>query len=317
MTARRVLVTGGSGFVGQWACHRFLDAGYTVFAGTIGQKTGPAVLSDEQRSAVRWLQLDTASDDAVARALQDAAPDWVLHLAAMAFPPDAAAAPTKAFEVNAFGALRIIHQLAEAGAKQVRVLVIGSAEQYGAPPSVTPVPESTAQVPLSIYAASKAAQELISLQAGKLIGVATICTRSFNHSGFGHGPQYLLPSLVARVAALPKKGGQLRLGNGTPVRDYLHVADTVAAYEALLDRGQAGEAYNVSSGRGVTVQSIAERLLKRLEVDAEIASDPALVRSVDVPYLVGDNAKLRAATGWQPRLSLDDMFDDLIHATTR
>jgi GDP-4-dehydro-6-deoxy-D-mannose reductase len=127
----------------------------------------------------------------------------------------------------------------------------------------------------------------------------------------------LFPALVERAKALPPKGGAYTLGNGTPVRDYLHVKDVVAAYAALLERGGTAEAYNVSSGSGISVRAIAERVLKHTGRTAEIASDPALVRPVDVPILIGDNAKLRAATGWSPRYTVDDIIDDLIHATTR
>jgi GDP-4-dehydro-6-deoxy-D-mannose reductase len=295
-----------------------LDRGYAVFGGTIDQATGPAVLTASQRAAVQWLPMDTGSDDAVARALDASSPDYVVHLAAMAFPQDAAAAPTKAFDVNAFGVFRLLHRLAAVGARGTRVLVVGSAEQYGSHEAGEyPLLESAAQVPATVYAASKAAQELMALQMARAEGMQVVCTRSFNHSGFGHGPQYLLPALVERGQGLRTSGGAMRLGNTTPVRDYLHVADVTAAYEALLDRGQAGEVYNVSSGKGNSVREIAERVLKRLGITAEISSDPALVRAHDWPMNVGNSAKLRAATGWVPQHTLDDIIDDLIHAKAR
>jgi GDP-4-dehydro-6-deoxy-D-mannose reductase len=318
MSPRRILITGGSGFVGQWLCRHYLAQGDTVFAGTVGDATGPAVLTDAQRGAVQWLPMDTTSDDQVARALERAAPDRVAHLAAMAFSPDATQSPAKAFEVNALGALRLLTQLARTGAQRLRVLIIGSAEQYGAnSAAVTPVPETVPLAPLTVYAAAKATQELIALQAARSTAAAVVCTRSFNHSGFGHGPRYLLPTLVSRARGLPSTGGALQLGNTTPVRDYLHVADVVAAYAVLLEQGTPGEVYNVSSGTGIAVHDIAERVLKRLRMSAAITSDPALTRPVDVPILIGDNAKLKAATGWAPRYTVDDIIDDLIHGTTR
>jgi len=318
MPSRRVLITGGSGFVGQWLCRRLLGRGDTVFAGTFGAFRGPDVLLDAQRAEVTWLPLDAGSDSDIARALDVAAPDAVVHLAGIAFAADAAAAPANAFEVNALGAFRLLHALSAAGASRVRVLIVGSAEQYGSHPAIgQPLAESTPQSPLSVYAASKAAQELIALQMARSSGLAVVCTRSFNHSGFGQSPQFLFPSLVTRAQALPPRGGALRLGNETPVRDYLHVADVAAAYDALLERGLPGEVYNVSSGQGVTVRGVADRVLMRLGIAAEISNDAALMRPVDVASLVGDNSKLRAATGWAPTHTLDDIIDDLIHAKTR
>ena len=318
MSPRRILITGGSGFVGQWMCRHYLEQGDVVFAGTVDQATGPRVLPDEQRRAVTWLALDSTSDEQVARAIDQSTPDLVVHLAAMAFAPDANQSPARAFEVNALGAMRLLSRLGRAGGKAVRVLVVGSAEQYGAnSAAITPVPETVALAPLTVYAASKATQELIALQTARSTGLHVVCTRSFNHSGFGHGPQYLFPALVERARALPPQGGVMRMGNGTPVRDYLHVRDVVAAYAALLEKGKAAEVYNVSSGVGVTVDEIAARVLKRLGRTASISTDPALTRPVDVPILVGDSGKLRTTTGWSPRNTVDDIIDDLIHAATR
>jgi GDP-4-dehydro-6-deoxy-D-mannose reductase len=91
----------------------------------------------------------------------------------------------------------------------------------------------------------------------------------------------------------------------------------VNAYLALMERGIPGEAYNVSSGEGTSVRALAESVLQRVGVSAEISSDPALSRPVDVPVLIGSNTKLRRATGWAPRHTREDIIDDLIHAATR
>ena len=132
-----------------------------------------------------------------------------------------------------------------------------------------------------------------------------------------HGGHFLLPGIVARAMSLPATGGRLAIGNGEIVRDFLHVADVVEAYLALLARGSAGEAYNVCSGEGTSVRLLAAAVLQRLGVTADISSDAGLMRAVDVPVLVGSNRKLRGATGWTPSRTRDDIIDDLIHAATR
>jgi GDP-4-dehydro-6-deoxy-D-mannose reductase len=310
---QRVLITGGSGFVGQWLSRALLDRGWAVFAGTTsGPPTSPVLTADE-KEAVCWTTLDVLSDSSIRAALDRSAPHCIVHLAGIAFAPEANASPVRTFEVNALGALRLLSALTPK--QSVRVLVVGSAEEYGKQDATAyPIGESAPLRPLTPYAVAKAAQELIALQAFLTAGMDIVCTRSFNHSGVGHGSNYLLPTLVRRARELPGSGGTLRIGNGAVVRDYLHVADVVAAYLLLLEKGTAGEVYNVCGGQGITVKSLAERVLKRVGVSADISSDTALLRSIDVPILVGDNTKLRQATGWTPKRSIDDIIDDLIHA---
>ncbi|MGH7638165.1 MAG: GDP-mannose 4,6-dehydratase [Gemmatimonadaceae bacterium] len=311
--SRRVLITGGAGFVGQWLSRAMLQRGWKVFAGTVDGPPSGAVLSDEEKRAVCWTPLDVVSDESVAAAVSLSSPDWVVHLAGIAFAPEANASPVRAFEINALGAMRLLGALQGSAA---RVLVVGSAEEYGAQEASSyPISESAALRPLTPYAAAKAAQELIALQIQRSAGLDVICTRSFNHSGVGHGDRYLVPTLVRRVRELPRAGGALRIGNGDVIRDYSHVADVVNAYLLLLERGKQGEVYNVCSGKGMRVREIAERVLKRAGVSAEISSDTALLRPIDVPILIGENSKLRA-TGWEPTRTIDDIIDDLIHAAT-
>ncbi len=317
--AQRVLITGGAGFVGQWLARALLEQGRSVFAGTRRGPPNHSVLSETETRAICWTPLNVLSDESIRQALEASAPDQVVHLAGIAFAPEANAAPERAFEINALGALRVLNALGRARA-MARTLVVGSAEEYGAQDaSAYPIDENATLRPLTPYAVAKAAQELIALQAFRAHGMPVVCTRSFNHSGVGHGDNYLLPTLVRRVGELARRGGQgaLRIGNGAVVRDYLHVADVVNAYILLLERGQSGEVYNVSSGRGTSVNELAGRVLKRAGVIADISTDSTLLRPIDVPILVGDNTKLRNATGWAPTRSIDDIIDDLIHATPR
>jgi len=315
---RRVLITGGNGFVGQWLTRAMLQRGWAVFSGVIDWPPRTSLLTAEERTAVKFVMLDIRSDEEIARSLDISQPDYVVHLAGIAFAPEANASPVRAFEINALGVMRLLNRLAAAGATNKRILVIGSAEEYGQQaPEAYPLTETAALRPVTPYAVAKAAQEMIALQHFRATGTDVVCTRSFNHSGVGHGESYLLPTLVRRVRELPTSGGSLQIGNGRVVRDYLHVADVVNAYLLLLEKGAAGEVYNVCSGQGITVSDLAQRVLKRSGIDAEITSEAALRRPIDVPILVGDNTKLRTATGWSPARSIDDIIDDLIHAAPR
>ena len=316
----RALVTGGNGFVAQWAIKSMLARGWEVTAAAHGPPARGEVLSREERDAVAWRAVDVTVQAEVGAVVDAAQPDVVLHLAAVSHVPDAARNPAYAYEVNAVGAVRLLAEVRRhraAGTADPVVLMVGSAEQYGRHElSAMPIGEGAEQRPLTLYAASKAAQEVAALQTHRSDGVRVVCTRSFSHSGIGHGSHFLLPSLVARALALPDRGGVLHIGNGDTVRDFLHVRDVVEAYLSLLAQGATGDVYNVSSAEGVSVRALAQRVVLRLGRTAEISTDPALARHVDVPVQVGSNTKLRQATGWVPRRTRDDIIDDLIHAAT-
>jgi GDP-4-dehydro-6-deoxy-D-mannose reductase len=320
---KRVLVTGGGGFVGQWLARALLRRGDDVALAELEGAHRTQVLDDEERRAVRWVALDVRDAQQVSAAVDATTPDVVVHLAGVAFPPEGEHDPAATYDVNTLGAVRLLADLGRrraAGTLDPAIVIVGSGVQYGDHGArEMPLREDAAQRPLTIYAASKAAQEVAALQMARAHGLRVVCTRSFNHSGIGHGPRYLLPSLVRRVVALPPGGApRLALGNDV-VRDYLHVADVADAYIALADRGAPGEAYNVASGIGLSVRQLARDVLLRAGVDADISTDPALVRASDLPVLVGSPDKLTRATGWTPARTHLDIIDDLLrsaHAAT-
>jgi GDP-4-dehydro-6-deoxy-D-mannose reductase len=319
--SRRALVTGGHGFVAQWTIRALLERGWSVTAAGIGEPSRAGALDDRQQADVRWMSMDVTRHEEVAAAVDEAAPDVVLHLAAISHVPAATRDPGLAYEVNVVGTVRLlaeVERLRRAGRGDPLVLVVGSAEQYGRHDMAEmPLSEEAEQRPLTLYAASKAAQEVASLQAVRSEGLRVVCTRSFSHSGVGHGKEFLLPGMVRRALELPAAGGRLTIGNEDTVRDFLHVSDVVDAYLSLIESGVAGEAYNVCSGEGLSVRALAQLVLQRVGVSADISSDATLSRPVDVPVQIGSNAKLRRATGWAPRHTREDIIDDLIHAATR
>ncbi|MDQ3950152.1 MAG: GDP-mannose 4,6-dehydratase [Gemmatimonadota bacterium] len=317
----RALVTGGAGFAAQWLERALLERGWEVSGAGLGVPPQTAVLDEAGRRAIRWIEADVRRAADIGRALDATRPDALFHLAGIAFVPAAAADPAEAYEVNVVGAVRLlaaVGQRRDAGILDPVVLVVGSGEQYGRhDPSELPLPESAAQRPLSVYAASKAAQEVVALHAARAQGLRIIATRSFNHSGPGQASHFLLPALVARALEARADGRwAVAVGNREPIRDYLHVEDVAAAYIALAARGVPGEVYNVCSGEGVAVGQLAADVLQRVGVGADITTDPSLVRPVDLPALVGSPEKLRRATGWSPRRTRADIIDDLIHAQT-
>ncbi|MBI1809615.1 MAG: GDP-mannose 4,6-dehydratase [Gemmatimonadetes bacterium] len=321
MTARRALVTGAGGFVGQWLCRELARQGWRVVGASLDGDPGPGILSPEDHALVAWHAADV-SDRATVRAMLDAAaPDAIFHLAGMAFVPDATDDPRQAIQVNVGAAVSLLAEvrvLRAAGTIDPVVLLVGSAEQYGRHDhDAMPLAEEAECRPRNFYAATKMAQEVFGLEAFREDGTQVICTRSFNHSGRGQREAFLLPALVRRALdAKRTKAREITIGNTDTVRDFLHVEDVVRAYALLADQGFAGEVYNVCSGQGVAVEALAHEVLRAVGADAALAPDAALRRAVDVPFLVGRNDKLRADTGWLPQRSRADIIHDLIHAAS-
>jgi GDP-4-dehydro-6-deoxy-D-mannose reductase len=316
----RALVTGAAGFAGQWLCRELLHAGWDVWGTRLDDALPPGALDTASGAAVRWWEGDLRASTAAHDAIEAATPDAIFHLAGIAHVPSANADPAGTLEVNVIAAARLLaHVRARraAGTLDPVVVMVGSGEQYGRHDAgEMPLGEDAAQRPMGVYAASKAAQEVFALEAHRAGGVRVIAVRPFNHTGPGQSPNFVVPALVRRAVALRGTSKSLVMGNTATIRDFSHVEDVVRGYVALAERGTAGEAYNIASGAGTEVAALARRILALAGVDAKLQSDPALVRPADVPALVGSAAKLRAATGWAPRHSLDSILEELIRAAS-
>jgi GDP-4-dehydro-6-deoxy-D-mannose reductase len=294
--AMRALVTGASGFVGHHLVAHLREAGDEVGA--------------LEHAAPR--PVDVTDGVAVRDAVSAFAPDAVYHLAAASHVGDSWEAPGRVFRVNAEGTLHVLRACTEAGVD--RVLVVGSADQYGkVDEGDLPLREDAPQRPLTPYGASKAAGDLLALQAHLGAGLGAIRVRAFNHTGPRQAPEFLVPGLAQRIA-VAERGGTNRVvvGSLDPVRDVADVRDVVRAYRLLMEWGTPGETYNVCTGVGVSVGDIARHMLDLSPHTLELVVDPALLRPVEVPRLIGDPTKLRAATGWAPTIPLDRTLADVL-----
>jgi GDP-4-dehydro-6-deoxy-D-mannose reductase len=140
--------------------------------------------------------------------------------------------------------------------------------------------------------------------------------RPFNHAGPRQSSTYVLGALARQVAEVEAgRKPRVEVGNLDVVRDFTDVRDVVRAYRLLATiEGVSGEIYNLGSGRGTKLADALETLRELAGVPIEVFVDPARVRPVDQPLLVADASKLRAATGWETRYSIEatlaDMLDD-------
>lgn len=319
MADRRALVTGAGGFVGQWLCRELVRHGWQVNGSSLTGAPGPGVLSPEDHAAVRWRRDDLLHAESVRDAIDDSEPDAVFHLAGVSFIPAAGRDPALALDTNVGIAVRLLDVLEErriAGTLDPAVLIVGSGEQYGRhDASALPLPEEADCRPVTPYAASKMAQEMFALAAFRRSGVRVVCTRSFNHSGRGQSPDFVIPGLVQRVVAAARAGERsTTIGNTSVARDFLHVEDVVRAYVALANDGLPGEVYNVCSGTAVTIGEIASQVAAIVGATIEFLPNANLQRAVDLPVLAGRNQRLRDDTDWAPRHTVNDIIRDVVAA---
>ncbi|MDQ1397023.1 MAG: GDP-4-dehydro-6-deoxy-D-mannose reductase, partial [Acidimicrobiaceae bacterium] len=218
-----------------------------------------------------------------------------------------------AFRVNAEGSLCVL-EAARACARLPRVLLVGSSEVYGQVSAERmPIGEDSPLRPVTPYAASKAAAEMVGLQAFLAHDLGVIRVRPFNHVGPGQAPTFVVSSLARNVAEAERDGtGKVVVGNLSPRRDFTDVRDVVAAYRGLIVDGEAGEVYNVCSGRDIAIDDIAHRLLALAKADLTLEVDRSRFRPVDVPVVRGDPSRLQATTGWEPAIPLDDTLRDTL-----
>ena len=194
------------------------------------------------------------------------------------------------------------------------LLAIGSSEQYGSVlPERMPLKETDPQNPVSPYAVARVAQELMVSVYVKGFGLDIVSTRSFNHFGPRQDDRFVLSGLARQVADIKKgKTAQvIRTGNIGIVRDFTDVRDVVRAYLLLLQGGAAGEVYNVCSGIGRSIGDCLKMLIESAGIQCEVIQDAALLRPVDNPVIVGDNAKIRTQTGWSPHISFENGLNTL------
>jgi len=314
----RVLVTGADGFVGRCLVQRLVETGHEVTAACRPADNLERWVNQRWGGRVRLVSFELTDAAGIRAALADPH-DAVVHLAAVASVREARDDPGRAWVINAAGTARLLDaliSLRDLGGADPVVLIVSSAEVYGAGPA-RPRVESDPPRPQSPYAASKVGSEIAALEARRRANLRVIVARPFTHTGPGQRPPYVVPAFIERLLAARAGGnGRVPTGNLAPVRDLLDVRDVVEAYVALLARGEPGETYNIARGEGITLAELFQRIAGLLGVAVEPFPDPSLVRSLDIPYLVGDASKLKAATGWSPTITLERTLRDMVDAQT-
>ncbi len=307
----RALVTGLAGFAGSHLADYLLTQADLEVWG-IDLAGGEKIASIRHR--INLFSGDLSDPQFVKRALEEASPDYIFHLAAQAFVPLSWEDPWGTLANNIRGQLNLFQGVLSLGLEP-RILVVGSADEYGmVRPEELPIGEDTPLRPYNPYAVSKVVQDMLGYQYFASHGLPVVRVRPFNHIGPRQSEAFVASAFAKQVAAaemglLPPV---VRVGNLETKRDFTDVRDMVRAYWLALLRGKPGEVYNIGSGVTRSIEELLNILLGESEMELGVEEDPTRLRPSDVPVVVCDPRKFKERTGWEAQVSFEKSLRDIL-----
>jgi UDP-arabinose 4-epimerase len=309
---KRILVTGGAGYVGAHACKRFHEVGWEVFVYDN--------LLRGWRDMVQWgplIQGDILDRDSLDRAIRDVKPAAIAHFAALSYVGESVLRPDMYYRNNVAGTMNILDAMYAHGIR--RIVFSSTCATYGEP-QYLPMDEAHPQAPINPYGRSKLMAEMLLQDYSDAFGIRSVALRYFNAAGADpaavigerHEPETHLIPLALRGAGDPEYclgifGDDYPTRDGTAVRDYIHVSDLAEAHLRALDylvQGGATTAINLGTGTGTSVHEIwhsVERITARAVNKQVLPRRPG-----DPASLVADAAKAKQVLGWQAQRSAID-----------
>ncbi len=312
---KKYLVTGFSGFVGRHFIEHLYEHGEPAEVLGVDMADPDFDLARKGPVACRFEKIDLLDRDRVRGLMDRFRPDRLLHLASFSSVAFSWMEPAMSF-LNNTGIFLNLAEAVRGLGLSCRILSVGSAEGYGsAAAGGAPVREDMPLDPVNPYGVARVSQELLSKVYCDGFGMDIVTTRSFNHIGPRQKEIFVVASFARQVALLKKRGlsrGTLNAGDVSVVRDFLDVRDVVCAYRLLFEKGEKGGIYNVASGIGRPLREIIAMIGRECGVEVEVRTDPSLVRPTDNRVLIGSSEKLRADTGWSPRIPLERSIADIV-----
>jgi GDP-4-dehydro-6-deoxy-D-mannose reductase len=309
----RVLITGITGFVGSHMAEYALAQGACVFGSSRWRSKTENI--EHLRSRITLIESDLRDMSSVRALVEASNPTHVIHLAAQSFVGASWQAPAETLSTNIISQVNVLEAI-RALKLSPRFLTVGSSEEYGlVHEDELPIRETNPLRPLSPYAVSKVAQDMMGYQYFRSYGLPIVRARAFNHEGPRRGDVFVTSNFARQVAQIEAGLSEpsVRVGDLRPRRDYSDVRDIVRGYWLLVERGEPGEVYNLCSGRSWAIRQVLDFLLAQSTVKGiAVEVDSIRLRPSDVMVLEGDSSKIEKATGWKVEIPFEQTLTELL-----
>lgn len=302
-----IFITGATGFVG---CHlrKFLRSPEHRIWGS----AYPDV--SEVSSGDHLFCLDIRSEKDVFRYIQDIKPDWIFHLAAISNVQHSWSMRKETLETNIVGTLNLFEGIREFS-PDARILFVSSSDIYGSRSlSGNLLTEQDEVLPMNPYAYTKWSAEVLCEFYTRIEKLDIVIVRPFPHIGPGQSADFVCSDWAFQIARIEKGLNEpvINVGNISVERDFSDVRDVVRAYARLMEKGRAGDVYNVCSGRSYSLDNILKCLLSFARKEISVRVDSQKLRKADIPRLVGDNRKIKREISWEPQIPIERSLEELL-----
>ncbi|MBI2036485.1 GDP-mannose 4,6-dehydratase [Candidatus Microgenomates bacterium] len=312
---QKVLITGITGFAGSFLAEHLLgQSGQYKISGTYLTETSIANVAHIKKD-LNLISLNLLHKDKVSDLISKIKPDLIFHLAALSSPSDSFKSPAETITNNVVAQINLLEAVRAQNLTNSKILITSSADIYGIVEEKNlPIDEETAFMPANPYAVSKITQDFLAWQYFISYKLNIIRVRPFNHIGPRQAPGFVVSDFAKRIAYIEKGLTEpiLRVGNLAAKRDFTDVRDMTGAYMLALEKGKAGDVYNIGSGYAYSIEEILNILLSMAKLKITVKKDSLLIRPSDTPKLICNSEKFVKATGWKPVISLTQTLKDTL-----